>query len=431
MVDNREFYSQLVFSKDMPSGNVPCTEVMMYNVSLPHGNSSSAGHVDSSRTKRRASSHDHSMRSEMSSKNSASDFTPKSISQSEDNVYQMREEGDGSPSMKRFDFKINQRDLLLLRMSWDILLKEYLTPEELRLFQRILYSNKNITSTERPYLNNAFDGMISKTLDPTLRSHKNKKKDNNNNNNNNSKVDTALFCSQFYDNLIVMDPLLEEYFPSLRHQAVSFCKVLNSAIENLEDVHILDDYIVKLGKRHSRILGIKTIGFEVMGKAFMTTLQDRFGSFFTLELKNLWGKLYSYLANCMITAGKDPMKISQPGASNRENSLFLNSSVPKLATADRTTSNKPQLVKTKNATTPNNITQVLTSKPLLEIPLENSSTRTNSDRESTATSPNGPRSMKPSIGSSTVVESSSKKNNYEEKIHLLQRTAHQKNCSIM
>ena len=78
-------------------------------------------------------------------------------------------------------------------------------------------------------------------------------------------------------------------------------------INNLEDVHVLDDYIVKLGKRHSRILGIKTVGFEVMGMAFMTTLQDRFGSFFTLELKNLWGQLYSYLANCMIKAGKDPM----------------------------------------------------------------------------------------------------------------------------
>lgn len=426
MTEGKILHSQLLFNKNMCGGNVHHKKPMMYNVSLPSYNSSSIGPLDNLKNNERAGSHDHSMRSEMSSKNSGSEFMPQSISRTEGSVYQMKVEEDGSSNMTRFDFKVNARDLLLLRMSWDILLKEYLTPQELKVFQALLYSNKNTTSTERPYLNTTLDGMISNTIDPTVRLRKSKQKDNDN------KVDTALFCSQFYDNLIAMDPLLEEYFPSLKHQAVSFCKVLNSAIDNLENVHVLDDYIVKLGKRHSRILGIKTVGFEVMGKAFMTTLQDRFGSFLTLELKNLWGRLYSYLANCMITAGKDPMEKIEPDFSYSGDSVVLKFSIPKLAKHDISTINKLQLIKTKNATIPNNLTQVPTNKTCPEILLESSSTQIKGDRALTPPiTPKGSGSTKPSIGSSTVVESTTKKNGYDEKIYLLQKTAQQKNCSIM
>ncbi|CAI4035889.1 hypothetical protein SMKI_14G0980 [Saccharomyces mikatae IFO 1815] len=410
----------------MSDRNASYKEPMMYNVSLPSYNSSNLGQLDSLKTNVRAGSHDHSMRSEMSSKNSGNDFMPQSISHWEGSVYQMRIEQDSSSGTAKFDFKVSARDQLLLRMSWDILLREYLPHEELKIFQALLYSNRNIASTERPFLNTTFDGMITKTIDPAVKARKGKKKGND------DKIDTALFCSQFYDNLIAMDPLLEEYFPSLRHQAVSFCKVLNSAIENLEDVHVLDDYIVKLGKRHSRILGIKTVGFEVMGKAFMTTLQDRFGSFLTLELKNLWGKLYSYLANCMITAGKDPMEKTKSDSSYQEESVVLSFPVPKLATHDMSTIDKLQLARTKNATTPNSLTQIPTNKTRSEMPLENISNQTKSDNETSSSfSPKRSGSTRPSTGSSTVVENSIKKNSYEEKIHSLQKTAQQNNCSIM
>lgn len=424
MTSDREVFLQLVLNNVMARKNVPYTEPMMYEAPLPY-NASRMEHLEYLRVNDRAGSHDHSIRSEMSSKYPGNEFMPQSIFDSESSVHQ--EEGDYSADTGKYDFKVNERDILLLRMSWDILLKEYLTPEELKVFHTLLYSNKNITSTERPYLNTNFDGLISKTSAPTVKPGKIKKRDND------DKVDTALFCSQFYDNLISMDPLLEEYFPSLRHQAVSFCKVLNSAINNLEDVHVLDDYIVKLGKRHSRILGIKTVGFEVMGMAFMTTLQDRFGSFFTLELKNLWGQLYSYLANCMIKAGKDPMGKTKFCAPGQEDSTVLNLPVAKLATHDTGGINELQLVKTKNATTPNNITQVVKSKPNPKILIEEIPTtqRKNDRTGSSSISPKGSESTKPSVGSSSVVESGIKKSSYEKKIRVIQKTAQQKNCSIM
>ncbi|EJS42078.1 YNL234W [Saccharomyces arboricola H-6] len=422
MTDDKGSNLQLISNKGMHSEKPLSTVTTISDTSLPYYNSSSGGHRDSLKNNEEAASRNYSMKNEISSKNSGSEFMPQSILYREDGVCQVKKERPGSVDTEEFDFKINDRDLVLLRMSWNILLKEYLTPEELKVFQTLLYSNTNFTPTERPYLNTGFEGMISKTLAPCIRPSKNKKKEV-------SKVDTALFCTQFYDNLIAMDPLLEENFPSLRHQAVSFCKVLDSAIDNLENVHVLDDYIVKLGKRHSRILGIRKVGFEIMGNAFITTLQDRFGSFFTLELKNLWGQLYSYLANCMITAGKDPAERTKSGAPNQQGVAVLSFPVPNIVTHDI---NKLQLVKTKNATKPKTLALAPTDKSRSEILVELSDTQTKSDRTSTPPiSPEDSSNTQPSVVNSAVMRSSSKKRNYDETIHALQRTAQQKNCSIM
>lgn len=96
------------------------------------------------------------------------------------------------------------------------------------------------------------------------------------------------------------------------------------------------------------------------------------------------------------------------------------------------TIDKLQLARTKNATTPNSLTQIPTNKTRSEMPLENISNQTKSDNETSSSfSPKRSGSTRPSTGSSTVVENSIKKNSYEEKIHSLQKTAQQNNCSIM
>ena len=138
MTEEKILHSQLLTNSDMSSGNVHHTKPMMYNVTLPSYNSSSIGPVDNLKINERPGSHDHSIRSEMSSKISGSDFMPQSISHSEGSVYQVKIDRGDSPNTEGFDFKVNARDLLLLRMSWDILLREYLTPEELKVFQALL-----------------------------------------------------------------------------------------------------------------------------------------------------------------------------------------------------------------------------------------------------------------------------------------------------
>lgn len=117
----------------------------------------------------------------------------------------------------------------------------------------------------------------------------------------------STFCTQLYLNLLTMDPDLEKAFPSLRHQAVSMAGVMLLAINSLENLASLDDYLVELGKRHSRILGIEPAQFEMMGEALIQTFVERFGTRFTHELEILWIKFYLYLANSIIQFGLDPV----------------------------------------------------------------------------------------------------------------------------
>lgn len=118
---------------------------------------------------------------------------------------------------------------------------------------------------------------------------------------------SSLFCRQFYANLLSMDPSLEKLFPSIKHQAVSFAGVMSLAITQLESLSNLDDYLIKLGKRHSRVLGIEPPNFELMGEALIQTFHQRFGVRFTQELEILWIKLYLYLANSILQFGIDPV----------------------------------------------------------------------------------------------------------------------------
>ncbi|SCV00026.1 LAME_0G07030g1_1 [Lachancea meyersii CBS 8951] len=118
---------------------------------------------------------------------------------------------------------------------------------------------------------------------------------------------SSIFCSQFYGNLLYMEPSIEKMFPSIRHQAVAFAGVLTMAVNNLDDLTTLEAYLSSLGKRHSRILSIEPFHFELMGMAFLKTIKERFGYHSTLELEETWSRLYSFLANSILQFGIDPV----------------------------------------------------------------------------------------------------------------------------
>lgn len=117
----------------------------------------------------------------------------------------------------------------------------------------------------------------------------------------------STFCTQLYLNLLNMDPQLERMFPSLRHQATSMAGVMTFALNLLENLSCLDEYLCQLGKRHLRILNIEPFQFEMMGEALIYTFVERFGTRFTNELEVLWIKFYLYLANSLIQFGIDPV----------------------------------------------------------------------------------------------------------------------------
>ncbi|EGW34981.1 uncharacterized protein SPAPADRAFT_64182 [Spathaspora passalidarum NRRL Y-27907] len=118
---------------------------------------------------------------------------------------------------------------------------------------------------------------------------------------------TSLFCYQFYENLLSCERNLEIMFPSLRHQTTSFAAVLSIVVMQLDELTRLEDYLWKLGKRHSRILSIEPTHFEIMGEALIQTFHERFGTTFNQELEAAWIKLYLYLANSILQFGIDPV----------------------------------------------------------------------------------------------------------------------------
>lgn len=117
---------------------------------------------------------------------------------------------------------------------------------------------------------------------------------------------SAFFCQQFYDNLLGEFPELKVLFPSLKAQSSSLAGIFSLVISQLDNLPRVVEILVSLGKRHSRIIGVDVIHYELIGIAFMKTLQDRFGDAFTLEHENAWIKLYAYISNIMLQAGEDP-----------------------------------------------------------------------------------------------------------------------------
>lgn len=136
-----------------------------------------------------------------------------------------------------------------------------------------------------------------------------------------SSIASSLFCRQLYGNLILKDKDLEKMFPSIKHQAVSFAGVMTFAISQLENLSVLDEYLMKLGKRHSRILNIEPAQFELMGEALIETFHERFGRLFDQELEILWIKLYLYISNSILQFGLDPILRLQDDPMNSDYSI--------------------------------------------------------------------------------------------------------------
>lgn len=179
----------------------------------------------------------------------------------------------------RVTLDLNAKEISLLRYTWDKMLVE--EPVEAKLSLPI--PGLLVSRIEKPL---PMPGSMASRL---------------------PQLALLMFCNQLYLNLLSMDPELEAAFPSLKHQAVSMASVLSLALNSLENLASLDDYLAGLGKRHLRILGIEAPQFELMGEALIQTFHERFGTRFTHELEVLWIKLYMYLANSLLQLGLDPV----------------------------------------------------------------------------------------------------------------------------
>lgn len=230
--------------------------------------------------------------------------------------------------LPKLQLKLSGKECRLLRESWSIVIIDNLNSQVINKFYQAI-SNDNIVIPDnkiRYYMVNASFSPVNEAESASKLSSNNASVDDLISDNtminectdfaelyqniDETMVENSAFCNEVYENLLKIDRQLEITFPSIRHQAVAFTKILNKAILNLEDVKVIDPILKSIGKRHSRILSVNIEQFGALGAALLQTLKERFGTLFTSELEELWIKLYSYLANSLLVLGKDPVLIT-------------------------------------------------------------------------------------------------------------------------
>lgn len=135
----------------------------------------------------------------------------------------------------------------------------------------------------------------------------------------------SLFTAQFCENLVAINPDMEDLFPPIRGQGKQLLKMINESVAHLRDIMEHDITIKQIVSRYSRSFTIDNEILTNMGKAFLKTFQDRFTLLFTNELEKSWAKFYSYLANILLTYGSRklmtefPLEDSLNQSQNNEN----------------------------------------------------------------------------------------------------------------
>ncbi|SCW03847.1 LAFE_0H00320g1_1 [Lachancea fermentati] len=242
------------------------------------------------------------------------DAYPNSLSSREDEMEKLSSISSGSTCGTNMShgvrykivLKLSSREIKLIRGSWSMMLNDDISGNKISSSFRKLINDLGLiptTNKNRKTSTGSVRGVVS-NLGIKMRSGGSSPAPAPINT---STIASSLFCAQFYANLLAMDSDLERMFPSIKHQAIAFAGVLTMAINNLENLSALESYLSDLGKRHSRILGIHTMHFELMGMAFLKTIQDRFGIHSSIELEETWSRLYSYLANSILQFGIDPI----------------------------------------------------------------------------------------------------------------------------
>ncbi|SCU92302.1 LANO_0E00298g1_1 [Lachancea nothofagi CBS 11611] len=196
----------------------------------------------------------------------------------------------------RMSMSLKTREIALIRNSWSILLDNECPKEKYDTFvTSYLQKRKRSFSKDGPSSETDSKPIIkaaNNSTHPIL---------------NEDTTSGALFGSQFLANILDLAPQIEKDFPTITHAAAGVTGVLTLAINNLEDLSVLDDFLCGLGKRHARILGVYAEHFKLAGAGFLKTLRDRFGFNTTKDLEEVWSRLYLYLANSMLQFGIDPV----------------------------------------------------------------------------------------------------------------------------
>lgn len=106
----------------------------------------------------------------------------------------------------------------------------------------------------------------------------------------------------FYAKLFELDPALKPLFKSdITEQGKKLMQMLGTAVGGLERLGDLVPAVQALGERHAGY-GVKDKDYDTVAAAFLYTLEQGLGEFYSEEVKAAWVKVYTILADTMKAA---------------------------------------------------------------------------------------------------------------------------------
>uniref|UniRef100_A0A3B3IDP3 Nitrite reductase n=1 Tax=Oryzias latipes TaxID=8090 RepID=A0A3B3IDP3_ORYLA len=74
--------------------------------------------------------------------------------------------------------------------------------------------------------------------------------------------------------------------------------VIDAAVNHLDDLHSLEDFLLNLGRKHQAV-GVSTQSFAVVGESLLYMLQCSLGQAYTAALSQAWLNMYSIVVAAM------------------------------------------------------------------------------------------------------------------------------------
>lgn len=110
----------------------------------------------------------------------------------------------------------------------------------------------------------------------------------------------------FYDRLFEIDATTRPLFKTtdLVEQRRKLIQALTMVVQGLDHLEALVPTIADLGRRHAQF-GVTDAHYDMVGAAFLWTLEQGLGSGWTPEVKVAWSGAYALLADVMRAAASE------------------------------------------------------------------------------------------------------------------------------
>lgn len=104
----------------------------------------------------------------------------------------------------------------------------------------------------------------------------------------------------FYERIFTLAPEARELFgDDIALQASRTMAAVKTAVDGLDDIEQVAPFLVRLGARHVRY-GVVPEHFDLVGEAFLWTLEQGLGDAFTPEVHEAWVAAFGVIARAML-----------------------------------------------------------------------------------------------------------------------------------